>query len=216
MMSALLALGIALAACVVDPASEDAATEGAPEDGAAPTLSWSEVADACRITEFGESVAAERVGGDCAQTRALVFSAEGELRSMDGEPCTYVGGFLGDDYPEAPGCWQEFVCGSCEWSVKVLENDRNENVGRWQLSPTDGPCTGSGCEYVIDPAPGTVVGEDGDGDGDGDGGSSCSPPCTINEYCSGGECKCADGCRQGFACCGGTICGGDCVGTPCC
>ncbi|HEX7600103.1 MAG TPA: hypothetical protein VF316_00810, partial [Polyangiaceae bacterium] len=44
---------------------------------------------------------------------------------------------------------------------------------------------------------------------------ACDSPfqCSAQNVCTD---TCPTGCRQKSVCCGGALCGGDCVGTPCC
>jgi len=65
----------------------------------------------------------------------------------------------------------------------------------------DGQCRTCGCE-------GRRCGSDGCG-------GSCGS-CSGGAVCRDGACECPSGCRQRSVCCGGGLCGGDCVGTPCC
>jgi len=139
-----------------------------------------------------------------AQSVQATFSGGGGLDTVDAVSCIQDGNPPDPQRfnPSSFDCAEAYVCGVCQfWILEAAEG------GFILAGDSEKACPQYAGFFEFDVATDDEAGDDG---------AMCVPMCTGNEFCFEGECTCADGCRQGSVCCGGSLCAGDCIGTPCC
>ena len=167
----------------------------------------------------GEGDAGPSSGPEALQSQCVINQLNLERTIEDGSACSNFG------YSDCNGSGSECIgyCahGFCQPEPCEAEEDCNADFGelggreKWACEPyvVSSRDYGTWCNAVENcpegtvncPClPGGVCGPDPWGDG--------------NMTCSGGTCEssCPSACIQGSVCCGGTLCSGNCIGTPCC
>ncbi len=151
----------------------------------------------CPFTDTDGLATLQEGIASAASAADATFFQEGALQTVDDLVCAVL-----DDPPEP----MRFNPGTFECAQAYLCDDR---CRIWVMKSEDGSFTLAGDSETECPSyAGFFSLEKVE--------AMCSPTCDTNEYCNDGVCQCTDGCRQGTVCCGGSLCAGDCVGTPCC
>lgn len=149
----------------------------------------------------------------CGCVRDTFVSGFLDRTVPDGESCSNAA--IGGCSCLASECQNYCAFGVCQRECEMDSDCSGENFECNEFVDIEFGLLGTFCEYIA-PCP------------EGTPGCPCGPEgqCTVfgdqlEAFCDDGNtCQvndlCTPGCRQGSVCCGGALCAGNCIGTPCC